>query len=122
MIPKTHELITFVIFFLQILSIVASTSGLSKTLYKGKDNPILLAYPARHFEVFLSKLLVFYIYEFFKSLFILLPLFFRIWLYLWDFKFCLYYFNFIYGSDVTTIPSFNWGCLNDANFVYYKAT
>jgi len=84
MIPKTHELITFVIFFLQILSIVASTSGLSKTLYKGKDNPILLAYPARHFEVFLSKLLVFYIYEFLKSIFILLPLFLG--------------FGFIYGT------------------------
>ncbi|HPX71469.1 MAG TPA: hypothetical protein PLP51_01915 [Acholeplasmataceae bacterium] len=84
MIPKTHELITFVIFFLQILSIVASTSGLSKTLYRGKDNPILLAYPARHFEVFLSKLLVFYIYEFLKSIFILLPLFLG--------------FGFIYGT------------------------
>lgn len=84
MIPKTHELITFVIFFLQILSIVASTSGLSKTLYRGKDNPILLAYPARHFEVFLSKLLVFYIYEFLKSIFILLPLFLG--------------FGFIYGA------------------------
>ncbi|MGI6782001.1 MAG: hypothetical protein ACOX56_04175 [Acholeplasmataceae bacterium] len=75
MIPKTHELITFVVFFLQVLSIVASASGLSKTLYKGKDNPILLAYPARHFEVFLSKLLVFYIYELIKSVFLLLPLF-----------------------------------------------
>ena len=69
---------------MQILSIVASTSGLSKTLYKGKDNPILLAYPARHFEVFLSKLLVFYIYEFLKSIFILLPLFLG--------------FGFIYGT------------------------
>jgi len=75
MIPKSADLITFIIFFLQVLSIISSASGLSKTLYKGKDNQILLSYPARHFEVFLSKLLVFYIYEFFKSLFILLPLF-----------------------------------------------
>ena len=73
-VPKTYNLMTFVIFLLQILSIIACTSGLSKTLYKGKDNPILLSYPAHHLEVFLSKLLVFYIFEFIKGVFIVLPL------------------------------------------------
>lgn len=73
-IPKTYELITFVIYFIQVLSIIACTSGLLKTLYKGKDNPILLSYPAQHYEVFLSKLLVFYIYEFLKGVFLILPL------------------------------------------------
>ena len=53
-VPENYNLMTFVIFFLQILSIIACTSGLSKTLYKGKDNPILLSYPAHHLEVFLS--------------------------------------------------------------------
>ena len=70
MIPKTHNLITFVIFFLQVLSIIACTNGLLKTLYLGKDNAILLSYPAKHVEVFFSKLLVFYIYEFLKSVFL----------------------------------------------------
>ena len=73
-VPKTYNLMTFVIFLLQVLSIIACTSGLSKTLYKGKDNPILLSYPAHHLEVFISKLLVFYIFEFIKSVFIVLPL------------------------------------------------
>jgi hypothetical protein len=74
MIPKTHNLITFVIFFLQLLSIIACTNGLLKTLYLGKDNSILLSYPAKHVEVFFSKLLVFYIYELIKGVFLLFPL------------------------------------------------
>lgn len=73
-IPKTNSLITFVIFFLQVMSIISCTVGLLRTLYLGKDNAILLSYPAHHIEVFLSKLLVFYIYEFFKGIFLLLPL------------------------------------------------
>lgn len=74
MIPKTYNLITFVIFLFQILSIVACTNGLLKTLYLSKDNAILLSYPTHHVEVFMSKLLVFYIYEFIKSIFLILPL------------------------------------------------
>ena len=73
-IPKNTGLITFVIFFLQIMSVITCTSGILKTLYLGKDNAILLSYPAHHVEVFLSKLLVFYIYEFIKGIFITLPL------------------------------------------------
>lgn len=73
-IPKTNSLITFVIFFLQVMSIISCTIGLLRTLYLGKDNAILLSYPAHHIEVFLSKLLVFYIYEAVKGVFFLLPL------------------------------------------------
>lgn len=73
-IPKLDSLIVFVIFFLQLLSIISCTSGLLKTLYLGKDNQILLSYPAHHVEVFLSKILVFYIYELIKGIFILFPL------------------------------------------------
>lgn len=73
-IPKIDELIVFVIFFLQMLSIISCTSGLLKTLYLGKDNQILLSYPAHHVEVFLSKILVFYIYELLKGVFLIFPL------------------------------------------------
>ena len=73
-IPKSNALITFIIFLLQILSIVSCTTGLLKTLYLGKDNAILLSYPAHHVEVFLSKILVFYVYEFIKGIFLTLPL------------------------------------------------
>ena len=56
------------------MSIISCTIGLLRTLYLGKDNAILLSYPAHHIEVFLSKLLVFYIYEAVKGVFFLLPL------------------------------------------------
>ena len=70
----TPRIITFAIVLLQILSIVACAVGLLKTLYQNKDNAILLSYPARHVEVFISKLMVYYIYEFIKSFFFILPL------------------------------------------------
>ena len=74
MIPKNQTILTFVLFFVQILSVIACTHGLNKTLYFGKDNMILLSYPANHHEVFLSKLLVYYVYEFIKNFFFMLPL------------------------------------------------
>ena len=67
MIPKNQTILTFIIFATQVLSIIACTHGLNKTLYYGKDNMILLSYPANHHEVFLSKLLVYYVYEFIKQ-------------------------------------------------------
>ena len=72
--PKDKNIVIFLIAFLQLLSIIACTNGLLKTLYTGKDNMILLSYPTHHVEVFISKLLVFYVYEFIKSLFLILPL------------------------------------------------
>ena len=73
-IPKDKNIAIFLIFILQLLSVIACTNGLLKTLYTGKDNMILLSYPAKHYEVFVSKLLVFYIYEFIKSLYLMLPI------------------------------------------------
>ena len=52
MIPKDRTILTFLLFFVQLLSIIACTHGLNKTLYFGKDNMILLSYPANHHEVF----------------------------------------------------------------------
>ena len=71
---STPKIITFAIVFLQVLSIIACTSGLFKTLYTSKDNAILLSYPAHHVEVFVSKILVYYVYEFIKSMFFIFPL------------------------------------------------
>lgn len=71
---QSPKVVTFSIVFLQLLSIVACINGLLKNLYSSKDNAILLSYPAHHFEVFISKLLVYYVYEFIKSIFFILPL------------------------------------------------
>lgn len=60
----------FLIFFLMILqvgSIVSCTTGLMQSLFLDKDNTLLLSFPCRHSEVFISKLLVFYVSEFKKN-------------------------------------------------------
>lgn len=74
-IPKNVNLLIFIIFLSQLLSVISCTSGLMKSLYLSNDNVILLSFPAKHVEIYLSKLLVFYIYEFIKNIFFLLPLF-----------------------------------------------
>lgn len=74
MVPKTVNLLVFIIFFIQLISIISCANGLLKSLYTSKDNMILLSYPAKHVEVFLSKLLVFYFYELIKSIFFIVPL------------------------------------------------
>ena len=63
----------FLICITQIISVIANISLLINNLYLSKDNVILFALPARHNEVFLSKLIVFYIGEFKKNTFLLLP-------------------------------------------------
>jgi hypothetical protein len=73
-IPVNLYFVIFFIFATQVAAIITCLPGLMVELYLSKDNQILLAYPAHHNEVFLSKLLVFYLNEFIKNLFFLLPL------------------------------------------------
>ena len=72
--PSIH-LFTFIIFFIQLISIVTSTISLSDSLYISKDNALLLTYPVKHIYVYISKLIVSYVLELVKSLLFTLPLF-----------------------------------------------
>ena len=62
-----------VMFFLNLFT---CTVGLSKTLFYGKDNLVLITYPVKPFIMFLSKMLVFYINEIKKTFTFLIPVFF----------------------------------------------
>ena len=73
-VPINVYFVIFVIFITQIASIIACTTGLMVDLYESKDNAILLSFPAKHDEVFTSKLVVFYINEFLKNLSFLVPM------------------------------------------------
>ena len=73
-LPINMGMLTFLLFISQILSIISSTTALMNSLYNSKDNAILLSYPAKHNEVFISKLIVEYLRELKKSIFLLLPL------------------------------------------------
>lgn len=64
----------FIILVTQVISIVANTSTLINDLYNSKDNQILLSLPVNLNEIFISKLIVFYIKEYIRNLFYLVPL------------------------------------------------
>ena len=71
----TISLFIFLVFLLQVLSIITSTLSLSRDLYMSRDNMLLMTYPVKHVEVFASKLIVQYFMEFRRSITLMLPLF-----------------------------------------------
>ncbi len=72
-IPVNTYFMIFMLLLTQVMSIVAAISGLMVDIYQSKDNQILLTLPAKSDEIFLSKLIVYYINEFTRNLFFLLP-------------------------------------------------
>lgn len=90
--PGTPQNFFNVIFTaIYLISIVVSVMGLVKSLYFSKDNQLILTFPTNRTTLFISKLLVFYIYEFFRNIYFLMPWFvayglinsFPIYFYLW---------------------------------------
>lgn len=57
-----------------ILSLISSTLELMKNLYFSDDNKVLITFPVDANKIFISKLIVFYIYELKKSLSFLIPI------------------------------------------------
>ena len=74
-LPVNRTTFLFLLFISQVISIIACTMGLVESLYYGKDNPILMSFPARHHEVFISKLMAYYINELVKNLYFVVPMF-----------------------------------------------
>ncbi len=60
---------------MQLLSMLSCTVGLTKALYFAADNKVLLTMPVSSNMVFMSKLVLYYIYELKKSILFTLPLF-----------------------------------------------
>ncbi len=74
--PINKSVLTFLLFVSQYIGILTCTVSLSSVLYSSRDNAILLSYPAKPNEVFVSKLVVAYLGEFNKNLYFLFPVFF----------------------------------------------
>lgn len=72
-IPQNLMVIIFTVMY--GLSILGCSFGLMKALYEGRDNQLLLTFPAKRITVFTSKLIVYYIYELLRNITYLLPLF-----------------------------------------------
>lgn len=57
-----------------VLSVIVSTFGLTKSLYLAKDNQVLLTMPTNRLTVFISKLIVYIVYEFIRNLTYIVPI------------------------------------------------
>ena len=88
-IPISVMVVVFTV--MEILSLITCTFGVMKALYFSKDNPVLLTLPVSTNQVFLSKLIVYFVYELKKILYFIMPLFlafgiisgYPIYFYLW---------------------------------------
>ncbi len=72
-IPTSVMVVVFTV--MEVLSLISCTFGLMKNLYFSKDNPVLLTLPVTTNQVFLSKIIVYFIYELKKTLYFIIPLF-----------------------------------------------
>jgi ABC-2 type transport system permease protein len=70
------SVVTVVFTFMLFLSVIFCTFSLMNKLYFSKDNFILLSLPVSTSSIFLSKLIVFFVYEIKKNINFLIPLFF----------------------------------------------
>lgn len=74
-LPLAPNALTFVFTVMMLLSILFTTYSMMKNLYFSFDNQILLTFPVPRSQVFLSKLIVYYINEFKRSLIFIVPIF-----------------------------------------------
>lgn len=72
-IPVSLMVVVFTV--MEILALLSCVFGLMKTLYFSKDNQVLLTLPVTTNQVFMSKLIVYLVYELKKTLFFIVPLF-----------------------------------------------
>ena len=72
-LPVDENLFKFFLFITQAISVLTCVFGLSKILYMSKDNSVIFTMPAHPSEIFISRLLVFYISEFKKNLNFIIP-------------------------------------------------
>lgn len=72
-LPVTVVGVIFIAMFL--LSVLSATAGLTDALYLAKDNAVLLTLPVPANQVFLSKLIIYYIFELKKNALFSMPLF-----------------------------------------------
>ena len=69
------SVISLVFTAMMLASIVSCTIGLTKALYFARDNAVLLTLPCKPIQVYLSKLIIFIIFELVRNLSFTVPLF-----------------------------------------------
>ena len=69
------ELMVFIFAVIFFLSLISCTVGLMKNLYFADDNKVLITFPVNANLIFISRLIVYYIFELKRSLFLTIPIF-----------------------------------------------
>lgn len=87
------SVVTVIFTIMLLLSIISSTMGLNKSMYYSRDNQILLTLPCKATDVYLSKIILFYIYELLRNLSFMVPVFIAYGIYM---KYSISYYPFIF--------------------------
>ena len=74
-LPVPDTVISLVFSVMLILSMISCTAGLTKSMYYARDNAVLLTLPCTPLQVYLSKLVIFFIFEIKRNLSFLVPMF-----------------------------------------------
>ena len=73
--PIPGSVISLVFWVMFIASVFSSIIGLTQAMYYARDNAVLLTLPCRPIQVYLSKLIIFFIFEIKRNFSFLIPLF-----------------------------------------------
>ena len=74
-LPIPDTVISLVFSVMLLLSAISCTAGLTKSMYYARDNAVLLTLPCTPLHVYLSKLIIFFIFEIKRNLSFLVPMF-----------------------------------------------
>jgi hypothetical protein len=69
------SVMTMLLSIMLVISTFSCTTGLVQSLYLAQDNQVLVTYPVSANRIFLSKIIIFYIYEIYKNVTFTLPIF-----------------------------------------------
>lgn len=74
-LPVPTTVISLVFSVMLLLSIFSCVIGLTKSIYYARDNAVLLTLPALPIQVYLSKMIIFFIFELKRNFSFIVPLF-----------------------------------------------
>ena len=72
-VPQSAISLAFLVMF--GFSLLSCTVGLTKSLYYSKDNAVLLTLPCTPNQIFLSKIIIFYVFELMRNFSFIVPVF-----------------------------------------------
>lgn len=73
-IPVNEYFAIFIFVLTQGISILSSLVHITNDLYHSRDNQILFPLPVKNDEIFISKFILYYIQEFLRNLYVLVPI------------------------------------------------